>query len=333
MSILITGGSGLVGRRLVSRLAQSERRVRVMSRRAEQLGSLAMRPSVEVVSGDLCNRASLDAALEGVTKVVHAAALISLWRHEAEAMHRVNVEGTATLLAACADRALDRFVHVGALSSVGKPCNPEITRVEETTATTLSDCSGPYLETKRQAEQLVLQAADAGLPAVTLIPPMIIGPGGWDESSVAMFKLVRDGFPFYTDAAISAVGLDDFARIVEQVLCGPLPPRRRYFVLAETLSMRELLGQIATSLGRKPPRLPMPSRLLAIVGAMLEAWSKISGKRPLLTIDGVHVLTHKPSYDYDGSQIIQDLGVVYTPIAEVIDDTGRKLLAAEATEA
>jgi uncharacterized protein YbjT (DUF2867 family) len=66
--ILVTGGTGTLGRLVVSRLREAGRDVRVLSRSARHLG-----PGVEVVEGDLATGVGADRAVEGVATVVHCA--------------------------------------------------------------------------------------------------------------------------------------------------------------------------------------------------------------------------------------------------------------------
>ncbi|GEM_PF-6436352 len=90
--ILVTAGTGYLGRALVARLIEDGERVRVLGRG---------RPAGpgEAWPGDVTRPELLDAALEGVGTVYHLAALVDHYASE-ETLHRVNVQGTVHVLEA-----------------------------------------------------------------------------------------------------------------------------------------------------------------------------------------------------------------------------------------
>ncbi|MFI5332427.1 MAG: NAD-dependent epimerase/dehydratase family protein, partial [Desulfobaccales bacterium] len=111
---LVTGGTGFVGRAVVVALLAQGRPVRVLARNPKH-PALAGLP-VEVAPGDLRDRASLELALEGCSRLFHVAADYRLWVPDPEEMYAVNVEGTRNLLAAAQARGVSRVVYT---STVG----------------------------------------------------------------------------------------------------------------------------------------------------------------------------------------------------------------------
>lgn len=157
--IFLTGATGFLGRYLVRRALRDGRPVRILARRppaslemfgAEDEGRL------HVHVGDLTEPATLDAALDGVTAVIHAAATTSETAPDEVQSRRVNVAGTCDLLAAARRAGVDRWVQISSLSA-----NPQNTSV--------------YGRTKFEADELVRHA---GLRSTVLQPGTIFGPGG-----------------------------------------------------------------------------------------------------------------------------------------------------------
>ena len=111
---LLTGASGFVGGKITERLLREGRRVRAYSRRP--LPELAAR-GVEVVVGDMNDAAALRRACTGATTVFHVAARVGVWG-PAEEFRRVNIEGTAALLAAASEAGVERFVFTSSPSVV-----------------------------------------------------------------------------------------------------------------------------------------------------------------------------------------------------------------------
>ena len=95
--VLVTGGSGFIGRRVVSELSADGARVRVVDLQPHP------DPDVDIVQGDICDPAVLEQAFAGgVDSVVHLAAVTSVLRslEQPELTYRTNVEGTHRVLEA-----------------------------------------------------------------------------------------------------------------------------------------------------------------------------------------------------------------------------------------
>jgi nucleoside-diphosphate-sugar epimerase len=167
--VLITGASGFIGCRLSERIHfGSDRTVRALIRTPGRAVRLARMP-VEFAVGDLASPADLARALEGCDAVVHAGIGTS-WR-ESERV-AVNVQGTRNLVDAALRAGVKRFVHISTIALYGERVTGTIT--EETP---LHPTKGwDYAESKFQAEQIVLEAAARGLPAVILRPSVVYGP-------------------------------------------------------------------------------------------------------------------------------------------------------------
>src|SRR5438874_10666957 len=103
MKVLVTGGSGFVGRHLVPRLAREGFAVVVLARDPSRAPRGA-----RFVPGDVAEARSLGAAMEGIDAVVHLVAIIT--ERGTQTFERVNVTGTANVLAAMAERGVPRLV-------------------------------------------------------------------------------------------------------------------------------------------------------------------------------------------------------------------------------
>ena len=113
MKILVTGATGFVGPKIVHALRAQDRDVRVLVRRPERASQLAGW-GAELATGDMTDAASLRAALDGVTHVVHLVAII---QGRPADFHRVMTEGTRSLVAAAKEQGVERFVLMSALGT------------------------------------------------------------------------------------------------------------------------------------------------------------------------------------------------------------------------
>src|SRR5205814_7905679 len=150
--ILVTGGTGFVGPKVVHALRAAEKPVRCLVRKpSETLAAWGC----ELVEGDMTDAASVRRAVEGCDTVVH---LVAIRQGREEQFRRVMVNGTRDLLAAAKAAGTRRFVHMSALGT------------SEATKDLV-----PYYRAKWQNEELVRAS---GLAYVIFRPSFIFGPGG-----------------------------------------------------------------------------------------------------------------------------------------------------------
>ena len=137
--ILVTGGTGTLGRLVVRRLRDAGSNVRVLSRRSREAED-----GIEFMTGDLATGEGLEAAVNGVETIVHLAG--SAKGDEDKARNLVRAASSQT-----------RLPHLVYISVVGADRIPMVSRVD-------SAMFG-YFESKLAAERIV---ADSGLPFTTL---------------------------------------------------------------------------------------------------------------------------------------------------------------------
>jgi len=323
--ILVTGGTGFLGRHITRALEKTGKNIRLISRTPEKHRDLA-KAGVSLFEADIRDAPSLERAMEGVTHVVHAAALMSFWKKKREAMRAINVDGTRNLLWACEKHPIKKFVHISAMAVIGEPVDPLVTVVDESTPMKPPKNPIAYAETKLRAEEEVLSAAEREVPAVILIPPAIVGPGNWEESSAVFFKMMYQGPRFYTDSFLEMVAAVDVAEAARLMLASPHRSGERFFLVARRMHSREFFGKIAKSVGKPEPGLKMPTGLLKTMGFLSEAASLITGKEPLVTVDAARLMTTPLPWRFDGSRITREIPFTYQDIDRVIEDAGRRFL-------
>jgi nucleoside-diphosphate-sugar epimerase len=172
-SVLVTGAFGNIGQHVVRELCAAGHRVRALQHRAEPSKSAPASNGFEVVSGDVRDRASMDAAVRGVDCVVHLAFVIPPPALEQPAVAQsTNVEGTRTLLAAARAAAKPpRFVFASTLDVYGMTAHlPPPRRVTDPVQRT-----DAYSSHKIDCERLV---RESGLTFSTLrladVPPIAV---------------------------------------------------------------------------------------------------------------------------------------------------------------
>jgi 2-alkyl-3-oxoalkanoate reductase len=168
--VLVTGGTGFLGRQLVERLLASGRAVTVLGRTpAPDLE----RRGVRFVRAALTDTDAVRAACAGAETVFHVAAKVGVWGRYDD-FFRTNVLGTRALLEGCRAHGVVRFVYTSTPSVVYN--GRDLAGADESLPLTTA-CPSPYPLTKAIAEREVLAANGATLRAVALRPHLIWGVG------------------------------------------------------------------------------------------------------------------------------------------------------------
>jgi uncharacterized protein YbjT (DUF2867 family) len=245
MRILVTGGTGHLGRAITAGLKRDGHQVRILARTPGD------DPSVEWVQGDLGAGIDLGSAFVGVDAVVHAATNSPAAQRGGFALRDfvgsptdVDIDGTTALLAAAAEAPVQHFVHV---SIVG-----------------LSHMAGinPYSRVKLAAEELVTASP---------VPWSIVRATGFYWLLERMLEKMsrRRIMMLPADVRMQAVDSNEFADFVVACMTDGLRGERKDFVGPETLTMRRLAEQylVARGLRRRVWNAPMPRRVRAALDA------------------------------------------------------------------
>jgi nucleoside-diphosphate-sugar epimerase len=173
---LITGGAGFLGINLI----------RYLQARGHKVRSIDIAPfdyperdAVEVIQGDIRDRATVERAMSGVDIVVHAAAALPLYSKEA--IFSTDIEGTRILLESASSHGVSRFIHISSTAVYGIPDHHPLLEDDRLEGV------GPYGEAKIRAEQLCLEYRARGLCVPIIRPKTFVGP-----ERLGVFELLYD---------------------------------------------------------------------------------------------------------------------------------------------
>jgi len=303
MSILVTGASGFLGSHVVEALAKSGRDVVALVRASSNTRFLETLPNVRLARGSVEDRASVQAAMAGVTGVVHAAGLTKARTH-AEFMH-VNTEGTENVAEAAVESGtVTRFVLVSSAAVAG-PSSADGTPVRvgmETAPVTA------YGRSKLAAERSVLAAKS--LHSVIVRPTVIYGPR--DAEILVFFKAVNSGILPLTNplgALTSMIYATDCAQACVRALDADVPSGSTYFIEdGAPISFGEMITQIEAALGKKAwLRVPLPKRLTQAAAIATEAYGRFANTPVMFTRDKCNEL-QATGWAFDGTTARLELG-------------------------
>ncbi len=309
MKVLVTGGSGFLGRAIVAELLARGWEVSAASRRpSAELEALGAR----TIAMDLGDPASVDAAVRAHDAVVHAAARTGIWGPRAEFL-RTNVEGTKHVLAACRRQGVRRLVYTSSPSVCFD--GRDHRRADESLPHARSFLCA-YPESKALAERAVLAANGRdGLATCVLRPHLILGPGDphllprlIERARAGRLAIVGDGanevsFTWIENAA--AAHADALAALEPGARCAG----RAYFVAQEEpVRLWDWIGELLQGIGVPRPGRRVSRRAAYASGALCEAaWRALrrSDEPPMTRFLALQLAT---SHSYDVSAAKRDLG-------------------------
>lgn len=218
-SALVTGATGLVGQHVVQRLMNDGWSVRALVRDAARAGALS-RAGVMLATGDTLEPTGFARAARGCDVIFHTAAAITP-RGGWEAFHRPNVEGTRNAIAAAAG-AKARLVHVSSVAVYGAAeryaGGASAGRIDETSPLATIPDSSFYARSKRESEQLVLDAHAAGRIWATAVRPCVIY-GPYDRQFVPrVARVLRRGIAPLIGGGRSTLSVVHAANVADGML-------------------------------------------------------------------------------------------------------------------
>lgn len=317
MTTLVTGGTGFIGSHVVKQLVEAGRRVRVLTLPSESTENLHGL-DIEQVEGDVLDVASLERALQGCDRVFHLAAVYALWLPDPAFMYRVNVEGTANVLWACFRRGIERIVYTSSIAALGVAEGKQLS--DESTEFNCWRDANDYIRSKWLAEQEALRFAQNGLPLVIVNPCFPLGSGDIRPTPTGRIieEILTGGVPGLMRGGLNVVSVHDVARghlLAEEK--GEIG--ERYILGQHNVTWKELVEQVAAAAEVKPPRLYLPSSVMAGLGLV---WEKLADhlthETPKLTYSSVRYA--RKYLFYDTSRAVTELGLPRTPLDRIIEE-------------
>ncbi|WP_421945307.1 NAD-dependent epimerase/dehydratase family protein [Pedobacter sp.] len=318
--ILVTGGTGFLGSELIKQLTDNGLAVRALKRKTSEIPSLLNNIKlVEWVDADINEPSALEDAFTGITKVFHCAAFVSLNSNHKKQLFHVNIDGTSNIVNLCLDNNC-RLVHVSSIAALGEA--KKGSQITEKDFWEYDSKAHAYGLSKYEAEMEVWRGITEGLDAVIVNPSVIIGKNAGFEGSGAIFKLVKDGFPFYTNGASGFVDVDDVVKYMIALMDSEVTAER-FILSSENIHYKDLFTSIANGFGVKAPTKEAKPWMLGIAWRALKFFSIFTRNHPSITKD-----TAKSSVTlcyYSNDKIIKQTGIQFKPLSNSIAEITQHL--------
>ena len=288
MTTLVTGATGFLGSAVARALLDRGEAVRVLVRRESDRRNIDSL-DVELAEGNLNDPQSLRNAVKRCRVLYHAAADYRLWVKDPKELYDTNVAGTRALLRSASEAGVERIVYTSSVATLGR--EPSGRPADEQTPVTIDDMTGHYKRSKFLAEEDVNRLVrDEEIPVVIVNPSTIIGPRDIRPTPTGRMveEAARGKIPAFVDTGLNVVHVDDVAiGHVQAYEHGKIG--ERYVLGGDDMMLREILAEIASLVGRRPPRIRLPRAAVLPVAYVAEFAARIRGSavEPLVTVDGI----------------------------------------------
>jgi NADH dehydrogenase len=259
LQVCVLGGTGFIGREIVSRLAAAGHGVKVLTRDPARHRELKVLPSVRFIRADVHDEARLEDAFEGCDVVINLVGILNetgLGRGNGEQFRRVHTELPQKCVRACRAAGVRRYLHMSGLKADSQ--------------------RGPshYLKSKGLAEDYIRQHCAAGAPEYVIFQPSVVfGPGdAFINNFAGILKITPGVLPLAcADARFAPVYVGDvadaFVTCLERrevagrtfELCGP-----------DVMTLGDIVRMTASFLGLRRYVLPLPRSVSRVQAAVMD---------------------------------------------------------------
>ena len=312
--VLVTGGTGTIGRPLVRRLVADGRQVVALAR--SQGSADALREmGAEPVRGSVEDADSIQVAAAGCGTLYHAAGVNAFCLRDPSPLFRVNVIGSLNVVSAAARAGVERVVYTSSAAVFGERTGTVGTETSEHRGSFMSE----YERSKFEAERVVLETAQSlDVDVVCVNPSSTQNPGRAGGTARLLVLFLNGKLRVAVRTRISLVDIDDC--IEGHVLAESKgKPGERYLLNGAALSIEEALAIVKRLIGVSHRVRFVPAFGAMGGAAVADVIGRVRRKDPSVCPEMVRTLVH--GHTYDGSKAARELGLDYRPVEDTLART------------
>jgi nucleoside-diphosphate-sugar epimerase len=265
--VLVTGGSGYIGRALLASAVPFGVRAAMRSQVVPELGA------DQAIVGNIDEKTDWSRALQDVDSVVHLAAHVHVLKPTANdraEFERTNVWGTERFARAAAAAGVKRFVYLSSIKVNGEATDGRAFRSDDA-----PNPNDDYARSKLEAERRLAEIESASTMAVSIVrSPLVYGPGV-RANFLKLLCLAHSGLPIPLASIAnvrSMVGVENLCDLIRELLVHERPVHGVFLVAdGESVSTSDLLRRLARLMRR-------PARLFGLPIGALKAVAAVTGQ-------------------------------------------------------
>ena len=318
---LVTGATGFIGNNLVRRLLERGERVKAFVRAGSDLKAFEGLPEdrFSLAYGDVRVVHTVYRALAGCDRIYHAASPFQFWAKDPEQeIVQAAALGTRAVLTAVRRRGIENVVVTSSVAVLGVNDKPEA--FDEEHPFNLSD-PDPYVRSKLEAEKVVEEFLDAGVPIVSVLPGTVYGPGDRKPTpnGRALLKYLQLSPGFSVPVTEGGINVVDVADVVDgHILAmehGAIGAR--YLLGGDNLKWAEIFQILADITGLAEPGEPKSQWMMELFARILELQAWWTNRPPIITHAAVR--NFASAYVWFSSEKAEtELGYTHRPAREAL---------------
>jgi dihydroflavonol-4-reductase len=315
-TVLVTGADGMLGSNVVRELFLRNYTVRAFiqpGRSAYTLDGLG----IECVEGDVLNIRDIENAIVSCDYIIHAAASTSIWPARNRSVYDINLEGTMNVVWVASNKKIKRLVHVSSacVFAAGDDARPG----NESGSFNGHKYGLDYINSKYDAQKVVMKAVHCGLDAIIVNPTFMIGAYDSSLGSNSLVLALTRGKIF-----VNPPGGRNFicAKDAAIAICNALVMGRRgecYILGNQNLSYKQFFDLTAGVVNCKPPRLSLSPSLVKTFGLIANLFAGVFNRPPLITKQAARMSCDQ--HFFNSEKAVRELNLPQTPITQGIEES------------
>ncbi len=309
--ILITGATGLVGSQICRELKRNSHPFKALRRTSSEIPDDLV--DIEWVEGDILDYESIVESLEGVSTVIHAAAVISFFKGDYKLMEDTNVDGTRNVVNASLETSVKKIIHISSVAALGRPVSSH--HIDENIQWMESSNNSYYGETKYLAELEVWRAMEEGIQVAIVNPSVVLGIGDWKNGSTRLFKYAWDEHRYFPGGSFNYIDNRDVATLVHQLVPSDYVGER-FILNAGSITYESFFKLVSEKFNKKAPSKKVSEKLyfLAILLESIKAF--LTRTKPIITKESL--ISTKKEYHFDASKIKKLLNFAFKDLDDTV---------------
>jgi dihydroflavonol-4-reductase len=315
--VVVTGGTGFLGWHLVQVLRQMRARLRTLALHPSLRHPILDLDDIEPVFGDVTDSKLVESVLSDAEIIFHAAGPVAIWGVAPNLILQTHIQGTANVLRYAPENA--KIVYTSSVTTIGATRTAIV--LDEENSLIPSRLQIPYIEAKREAERLCLEAAKTDRWVVVVNPGYLIGPDDFGPSILGRFcqRFWKGRVWLVPRGGINVVDVRDVA-IGHLLAVEHGRPGRRYILGGENLSFLQFCYQLSAVAHCRPRFLSAcPAFVLNGCAAVAHLRSWWTRREPYPSLAQIQIGTR--FWYYTSQRAYAELGYSARPISETLQDT------------
>ena len=318
VSILVTGGTGFIGKELVQRLHELDHNLKLLVRESSDITPFEELNNIEYTIGDVRDNDSLNNAVNGIDIIYHLAAFTAIWAKKKSLYYDINVRGTENIANIALEKNI-KLYYISSFTALGPTSSEPVDETYENEKFCME-----YEKSKCEAKKLVKEYIPKGLKVTSFYPGIVYGPGDFNIFGRMLYDIMRGKIlplglcPGKGQSLACFSYLNDVVDCLTNIIENEDLSGEDFILGGENIKFVEYLNLIAKiSRGKSAKKIPM--WIAKTYAWLLEIKASITKKKPSLSRDAINAIKYHRSYS--SKKAIGELNYKITPLREGLEET------------